>query len=84
MIKKVNISRSGRLILISFSTTVDFKSDIVFRNLTTGDEIRKKVSREAKTIHFIISEDIPTTNIEYQIILIDSKGRETKSKWTKL
>ncbi len=79
LIKKIDISKSGRFLIITFSTNGDFRSDIIFKNGLTGKIIQKTVSSDFKKIHFLVTDEI---NLEesytYQIILYDPRGIETK------
>ncbi len=79
LIKKIDISKSGRFLLITFSTNGDFRSNIIFKNSVSGETIEKSVSSDFRKIHFLVTDEINLDeNYTYQIILYDVRGIETK------
>lgn len=85
IIKKVDFYRSSRLLLVFFKTEVPFISKIIFFDKTINQEIIKTVSETPKTTHQITVSDLNLNNdLWYQIVLIESNGREIKTELKKL
>lgn len=81
VIKKINISKSGRFLLITFSTNGQFKSNIIFRDKTNETMISKNISKTFSNIHYLVTDEINiNNNITYQIYLFDKSGRETRTE----
>lgn len=85
LIKKIYISKSGRYLFLSFKTKTPFKSEIIFDDKTTGIKIKKIISQEPTTFHYLTTGDVNSEDeIFYQIILTDEKGKEIKTERKKL
>ena len=85
LIKKIYLSKSGRYLFINFKTAYPFQSKIIFIDKTANITITKNISQKLTTIHFLTTADIDFNHqYSYQIILIDEKGKEVKTKEKKL
>ena len=85
LIQKINLFKSGRYILITFRTTVPFKSAVVLRNQTTDEEITKPIMKQLNTQHFATLSDIDISNeIYFKIRLTDKDGRSIETEERKL
>lgn len=85
VIKKIYVSKSGQYIFLNFSTIVPVKSEVVFKDITTGKTVLKVISPDYQTLHYLTTGDLnPTDELFYKIIIKDSSGREIKSEERKL
>lgn len=85
LVKKVYISISGQYVTVSFRTEIPMKSEIAFKNMETNEVVRKIISNELTTFHYITTGNInPNDNIFYQIILFDNKGNVVRTDTKKL
>lgn len=85
LIKKVYLSKSGHYLFISFKTETFFRSKIIFEDKTSKQKIEKMINNKPAIIHQLTTGDLNLDDeIYYQIILIDNKGTEIKTKLTRL
>ena len=84
IVTKVNVTTSGRFLLVSFRTSVPMRSEIIFES-TSKKEIIKKVSSDLTQLHYITTSDIDTHYYStYRIQLTDSNGNQSVTDSTSL
>lgn len=85
LIKKIYISKSDRYLFISFKTDTQFRSEIIFTDITTGGKIMKTISNNPTNLHYLTTGDVNLDNeVFYQLILINDKGKIIKTDSKKL
>lgn len=88
VLKTIDLQIRNNYIFVSFRTAQAFKSDIIFRNETTGQIVERPISSEPKTLHLATYSqlDILTRDdvVYYKIRLIDGQGRIVDSKEAQL
>jgi len=85
LITKINFSKSGRYLFVFFKTKSPQKSIIIFTDKTANLTIKKVINTQTSTIHQLTTADVNYYNeIWYQVILVDSKGKEVKTESKKL
>jgi len=85
MIKKINISRKGEYLFISFNTALPYKSTIFFRDSVTGKTTNKIISGQPSLIHYVITSEINFDNtVYYQIVLEDKEKNKLETEEKRL
>lgn len=84
LLQHIKLFRSGRYILVSFSTTTRFSSEVIF--LTGGSrEVVRTIMKSPSTTHVTTLSDLTlTTDTYFKIRLTDAAGRITETELTKL
>lgn len=85
IIRNSYISRSGVYMFFSFQTTKPMRSRLSIEDKTTDSVIMKNIATKPQTMHTLtVSGLILQDELYYQIILIDTQGREIKTEWKRL
>lgn len=85
LITKVNLTKSGRYLMIFFKTKSAFQSKIIIQDKTTNLTIEKIINQQPAIIHQLTTGDLNLEDeIWYQIILIDKQGKDFKTDLTKI
>jgi hypothetical protein len=80
VIEKINTSKSGRYVFMSFRTTEPRKSKILIYDRTLNTVTAKPISDKFVSLHYTTFSDLNTNDkLEYEIIVTDSKGVEIHS-----
>lgn len=84
LLQHIKLFRSGRYILISFSTTSKFSSDVVFKS-ETGVETVRAVMKNLSTTHVATLSDLDLSGqTQFKIRLKDVGGRVIETNYTQL
>lgn len=85
LMTSLDITRSGHYVLISFATTLPFKSEILFRNKTKNQSVKKSISDTPIGFHHLTTGDVDLEGeLFYTIILTDGKGKVIVTEEKKL
>lgn len=85
VIKNISISKYDRYLFISFKTQIPLKSRIIFNDKKNNLLFEKNVSLEPKSLHTLTTTDLSLDQlIYYQIVGVDSKGMEIRTREAKL
>lgn len=85
VVRSVYVKKDQKMAFISFITSADYRSNIKIRNSKTGEKKTIVVSKDPTQVHVATLNDLKENDeFSYQIILIDSKGKEILSKEAKL
>ncbi|MBI3620107.1 zf-TFIIB domain-containing protein [Candidatus Roizmanbacteria bacterium] len=81
VIKQILVTSSGRYLFFSFKTDAAFRAKAVFYNINNGTVTEKAVSLTPKKIHTLTVSDLSSSETyQYEIVIIDSTGKEVHSK----
>lgn len=81
LITKINLTSSGRYLMIFFKTKTPFQSKIIFQDRTLNQVHEKIINDQPQTIHQITTGDLNLDNeVWYQIILTDEEGKQIKTE----
>ncbi len=84
LLQHIKLFRSGRYMLISFSTTTKFRSDVIFKS-GTSQEVVRPVMKNPSTTHVATLSDLPiTADTLFKIRLTDVGGKITETEYTTL
>lgn len=79
-IRNTYVKRDEKIAFVSFITSADYRSNIVLRNLKTGEKKTIVVSKDPTQVHVATLMDLNKADkYYYQVILLDQKGEEIKS-----
>lgn len=85
IVKNVYVKKSDLYVFVSFITQRPYRSLIVLTDKTTGSSMTKRINDRPATLHSITVPDIDTSHdIYYQVILVDDKNKEIRTKEVKL
>lgn len=85
LLQIVYTTSSNRYIFVTFKTVIPLSSKIIFYDTTTGQTIEKNIGSKPQILHQITTTDLnPSDQINYQIILTDQNGKESKTEIKKL
>ncbi len=88
VLNTIDLQIRSNYIFVSFRTEQPFKSDIIFRNDTTGQILERPISSEAKTLHLATYSQLeiltPGDVVYYKIRLTDGQNRSVESEEAQL
>ena len=85
IVERTTIIKSGRYTLVSFHTTLPYRSEILLINKATGAQTIKEVAKEPTLSHIVTLTDVdPDQEYFYKIRLTDGAGKVTETEEKKL
>ncbi len=84
-IKNIYVKRDKTMAFVSFITSADYRSKITLTNKKTGEKKTLVVSKDPTQVHVATLTNLKEKDqLVYEIILVDDRGEEIKSKQMEL